>query len=567
MNRSIAYSVAGAALFLAGIFVSADALFRVFGGAVTAMDRDFANGSLLFKASLGALGLYVLILQLLPKQAQARPATPSGPPASREQTAVFLGLAVTAALLRFYNLNHGIWFDEMLTYVNYMPLSAVEIFGSYTDPNNHLLFSILARISLSIFGDSVWAFRLPAVVFGIGGIGALYYFSRRVTTTTISLFAVALMTFSYHHIWFSQNARGYTALLFFALLSSAFLLDALRGNDRSKWVLYGVTAALGVFTHLTMGFVIVSHFLIYAVSQFRKKQSSLLLRLDGLFFGFMPMGLLSILAYALIIPGMLGGSLLESGLQGRTSEWTNPIWALMEVVKSMQVGFANTGVALIAAGVLGVGLIEFARKKSEVIGLLLIPTMFGLILMTSIGYTLFPRFYFFAMGFGVVIIMQGAAATGQYVGRFINLPERLASMAPALFCAGVILASLPSLRYVYYPKQNYAGAIELIENEKRDSDSIVTIGIADFPFNEYYGKNWENVRSIEELDEILSKTSRTWLVYTMPVHAKSAYPEIMTRIEQDYDLVRRFYGTLNGGDIVVSLEKSSITREGETPGE
>lgn len=531
------------------------------------MDESFSDGALLFKIGLCALGLYVLLLRLLARREQSHDMAPTVSRTSRVQDAIFIGLLICATLLRAYRLDSGIWFDEMLTYVNYMPLSVAEIFGTFTDANNHVLFSILARISLSVFGDSVWAFRLPAAAFGIGSIAALYYFSRRVTTANVSLFAAALMTFSYHHIWFSQNARGYTALLFFTLLSSAFLLDALRQNDRRKWVLYGVIAALGAFAHLTIVFVVISHFLIYAFLLFRKPSASGWPRWNGLLFGFIPLGLLSFQAYALTLPGMFGGSLLNSGLQGDSIAWTNPIWALMELVNGMQIGFTNSGIALIASLILGIGLIDFMRKKPEVIGLFLIPTLLGLFLMTSIGYTLFPRFFFFAMGFGVVVVMQGAAVTGQYIGQIIRLPESRAGWMPALFCVGIIAASLPSLRYVYFPKQNFAAAIDLIESEKRASDTVVTVGIANFPLNEYYKMNWENVKTLEELDDIVSQTSRTWLVYTMPVHARSAYPEILERIARDYDLVKRFYGTLNGGDVIVSLEKASLVRQGETPSE
>jgi len=77
--------------------------------------------------------------------------------------------------------------------------------------------------------------------------------------------------------------------------------------------------------------------------------------------------------------------------------------------------------------------------------------------------------------------------------------------------------------------------------------------------------NWKNIKTIEELSEIESHPSRKWLIYTMPVHAKSTYPEILDRISQDYELVKRFYGTLNGGDIVVSLEKTTAIAPGEAP--
>ncbi len=100
------------------------------------------------------------------------------------------------------------------------------------------------------------------------------------------------------------------------------------------------------------------------------------------------------------------------------------------------------------------------------------------------------------------------------------------------------------------------GAIELIERDQQDGDRIVTIGIAGFPFNAYYGMGWENVDTVEDLDRLAPVTGRTWLIYTMPVHAKTAYPGLLARIEQDYTMVEQFWGSLNGGTVVVCLENT-----------
>jgi uncharacterized membrane protein len=48
----------------------------------------------------------------------------------------------------------------------------------------------------------------------VASIGALYLLGRAVAGPTEALFAAALMTVAYHHVWFSQNARGYSGLLF-----------------------------------------------------------------------------------------------------------------------------------------------------------------------------------------------------------------------------------------------------------------------------------------------------------------------------------------------------------------
>ena len=540
----------GLVLILLGLVLSSDRLIPLLQGVAAPDSQPLVLGVQLFRAGLIVFGTYIMSLWFVREYRPAHDPDPVLAETTRTETALFAGLILCAVVLRLYSLDIGIWFDEMLTHVNYMPLSVGQIVSTYHDANNHVLFSVLARLSLSLFGDSVWALRLPAACFGIGSIWALYALARRVSSTRESLFAVALMVFSFHHIWFSQNARGYTALLFFSLLSSAWLLDAIRHGSPRKWMLYSLAVVLGAYTHLTMGLVALAHFAIYIACLFRNTPY----RWNGLIYGFIPVGLLTFQVYALVLPSVVSGALLNSGLQGPDTEWTNPLWALMEVVNGLQVGFAGGGVALVAVAVFGVGLLDFLQTRPAVAALFLIPVLVGFTAMTSIGYTLFPRFFFFGMGFGIIILIRGAMLSGQYLSRLVRLFESWPARMGMLLCVGIVSVSLLSLRYVYLPKQNYAGAIDLIERERQEGDRIVTIGIAGFPFNAYYEKGWENVKTLNELDTLARGTGRTWLIYTMPVHAKTAYPGLMGRIEQEYTVVKKFWGSLNGGAVVVCLE-------------
>src|SRR5690606_29426767 len=109
-----------------------------------------------------------------------------------------------------------------------------------------------------------WSIRLPALVFGVASVPMLYVLGREVASRREALLAAALLTVSYHHIWFSQNARGYTMLAFFAMLATYLLLRGVRTRSRRTFVAYGVVLALSTFTHLTTVFLIGAHVLICA---------------------------------------------------------------------------------------------------------------------------------------------------------------------------------------------------------------------------------------------------------------------------------------------------------------
>ena len=508
-------------------------------------------GAQLFRTVLAVSGLYLVLLASLPPLPAEAVASGPAPVPARSLAALSV-IIIAATLLRVYRLDSGIWLDEMLTYVNYMPLPAGRILTTFDDANNHLLFTLLARLSFDLFGAHTWSLRLPALLFGVGSIPALYWFARQVGSEREALFSASLFAFSYHHVWFSQNARGYTALLCMTLLSSAFLIRALRDNRTGTWLWYAVTAALGVFTHLTMGFVIVAQFLVYIGHLLHAGSRGSRAGWHGLLAGFIPGGLLSLLCYALVLPQMAGGG-LASGARGTVAEWTNPVWMVLEVVRGLQVSFAGGLVALAAGLVFLVGMADYLRKSPAVPALLFIPTLLGFLVMLGIGYTLFPRFFFFAMGFGVLVAIRGTLLTGDALGRLFRLPGNASGTGGNLLCIGLVAVSLLSLTHVYGPKQDYVGARVLIDRQVRSGDAVVTVGIADFAYGRFYRTGWEEVATLQELNAVRAVADRTWVVYTMPLHTAAAYPELYDAIRREFTQVAEFGGTLNGGSVVVCL--------------
>jgi mannosyltransferase len=174
-----------------------------------------------------------------------------------------LALTTLGAGLRLYNLDSGLWYDEIKTLIDAVRPPLGQILTSLAGDNDHPLYSVLAHLSIAAFGESAWSLRLPAAIAGIATIPALYLLGTRVAGHFEALAAAALLTLSYHHIWFSQNARGYTLLLLCAVVATHLLLIALRHGRRRTYVWYGIVAALGTYTHLTMVFVIASHAVVW----------------------------------------------------------------------------------------------------------------------------------------------------------------------------------------------------------------------------------------------------------------------------------------------------------------
>lgn len=527
-------------------------------GDAAAVPAGLEAGVMLLRGSAALMGVYLLVLsRFSAAQGDRRAAYVDEAPALAGW--LLAGILGVAALLRFHALGLGIWFDEMLMHTGYMDRGPLEILTTFDDSNNHILYTFLARLSIGLFGDTVAAIRLPAVLFGLASIAAIYGFSRRVMSWPEAMVAAALLTVSYHHVWFSQNARGYTALLFFSLLSSSFLIDAIRTGRTGRWLAYALVGAMGAFTHLTIAFLFVGHFIYFAYRTLigpERKNAGLSRFWTGIFQGFAVLTLLTLVLYATVLPDMLGGTLLTSGLQGK-SEWTNPIWALRELLGSLQIGFSGAGVLAAGGLVVLVGMVRFSRTEAAPVAFFVIPVGLAVLIMTSIGYTLFPRFFFFAMGFAIVIVIHGASAFGALAARALRLDGARAGWAAVAPALVLVAASAISLPKAYFPKQSFEQSIAFVEGQLRPDDVVAVIGISDLPYNRYFGKGWARIDTVADLEALLASGKRVWVLYTLPVQVRASAPELLARLESGFTRVETFWGTLGGGEIVVSVSGDS----------
>lgn len=463
---------------------------------------------------------------------------------------LLLALILLIALgLRLYALNAGLWLDEILTYVNYAQMPFGEIITSYDSENQHFLYSILARASFLMFGESNWALRLPAVLFGVGSILALYLLGQEVANRREALLSAALLTFSYHHVWFSQNARGYSGLLFWTILSSWLLLRALR-NDRSAiWILYALSTALGIYTHLTMVFVLFGQICVYGYQLIHRRKVEWVGWWKGLILGFGGAGLLTALLHGPVISQMLG---TIGGTEASVvSAWKNPLWTLLEIIKGLQVGFSSAVIVTGALFLFGAGLVSYWRTYKEVDILLLVPPFVGATMVISVGHHLWPRFFFFSLGFAVLVVIRGAMVTGRLIGKMFKLTKTNSERIGTALCAGLIIVSALSVPFAYGPKQDYNGALDFVQANLEPGDSVVAVGLAAFVYDDFYKTGWESVSTLEQLNLVRTRSNRTWLVYTFQPVLESVTPDIGESIQRDYPLIRTFEGTVGAGTVYV----------------
>lgn len=151
--------------------------------------------------------------------------------------------------LRISGLGRALEYDEIWTLSHYVSAPFAVIFTELSVPNNHLLHSLLAKLSLSLFGIGVIQLRLPAFLSGIAVLISSIPVTLRLTRSRgITLLVLAMLALNIPTLFYAQSARGYE-IQFALLLAFAWGLLALADTHRKKspWLpaLGAATAAIG----------------------------------------------------------------------------------------------------------------------------------------------------------------------------------------------------------------------------------------------------------------------------------------------------------------------------------
>jgi len=464
------------------------------------------------------------------------------------------GLAVLALALRTPGLGAGLSFDEIDTLVHYARKEPREIVSTFDSQNQHLLYSLLARGSFAVFGESAWAVRLPAVVLGVLGVLALHRLARLVTDGREAIFAAALLAVSYHDVWFSQDARGYTGLLLFTLLGTAEFLR-MCASSQARGVgaplRYGAWMALATWIHATAVFAVAAHVLVWAGCAWRARGQRVAAAHHQVLSGFVMATIFSLVLHALVLPQYVA-TLLAPTMPGAKVEWKDPAWLVAETLRGLSQGVPG-GAFTLAGGlaVLALGVRSYWRQSRALTGTFLLGVVVTAAVLLATRHNLWPRMFFFAAGFAVLVAVRGIVDWVRIFsfGQLAGLLPRLTTAALALAC----LMSAATVPVAWLPKQDYEGAQAHIDRERRPGDAVATVDMTVVPYRDYYDCAWTPVDSVEALESLERTHPRTWIVYCTPTRMKAAEPEIWARIERDYRVQLTCWGTLGGSEVVVAL--------------
>jgi len=158
-----------------------------------------------------------------------------------------LVIMVMAVIYRLQYIYSSLHHDEAYTYVAF----AHSLFAAATDyhlPNNHVFHSILVYLSTRIFGIQPWAVRLPAFTAGVLLVPAVYWLAKYLYDRWTALGAALLVAWLPILIDYSTNARGYTLIALFTLLTLTLGSIVRKQKNLFAWLLISLFSALGLYT-------------------------------------------------------------------------------------------------------------------------------------------------------------------------------------------------------------------------------------------------------------------------------------------------------------------------------
>ena len=574
MNKRAGYLLGGAVLVLLGIFLPRE-LYDALPRSKEQLPAPPVKGVTLLQIAFVIEGLALLWLSTRRWRFVRLPAherLPQTVISQREEdietsTSRWLLAAITfgALILRCLHLDADLWLDEITPIFDYGHMPVLHIVTTYISSNNHLLNTLLVKLAIAFLGEQEWAVRLPAMLFGVATIPAIYWVSRFALSRRASLCVAILVAVSYHHIFFSQNARGYTAYLFFSVLSSGLLVKGLQEDRTRHWVLYVLTMFLNFASHLDSIFVFGSHVLVAVIALVLVKRhgGSLLPLARRVGVVFAVTGALVLNLYITMAPQfyVYCKSVYRDpavGFAPFSFEF------LRELIRGLSAGFgANLLLGLVPFMlVAAIGLVDLLRRQWALTLALTLPGFLTAFLLLVQRLDFSPRFFLLGLPLAMLAAVQGIYSAVALLARNLGVTNRLVvpRVATILVLIGVAISLFSLRRYYLVPKQSYRASLQYIEAQRQPGDPIIASHLSEHGYR-FYGKrfgltegeDWFPVRSIESLESVLSThPGHSNIVVTTFMRAlRISHPDLFKRILEGWTLDRTFPATIGDGEISV----------------
>lgn len=460
---------------------------------------------------------------------------------------LLLAILVLGSFLRVYRIgSESFWIDEMAT-VYTTQQNPSDIVGDIYLTTRHApeyfewggtppLFYVLANYWTKIAGLSEAKLRLLSAIFGVASIYLIFMIGKIIFDVKTGTISAMILSISYLHISYSQEARTYSLGVFLALLSSYFFLRALKDNKIIYWSAYSISSVLLVYNHY-FGFLILLSQGIYLLFFWREyikcwKQAAIsYISMLALYLPWAPalMRQLSSANRSVAFDDNFLFSFAKTFVQHNS--WLTPDFETRIALRGAYHSIKNFSVSsLFDATITGWLTIFFVialtlffafcfiysvfstNKKSSLKSLndkrhafllmwYFIPVLISLMLSTINPIFGYVRYTIFATPAYYLLVSRGISKFGKKASAVAFI---------------IALSILPLYSYYYnYDKQQWREAVAYLENMRSNEIMVVNAPNNLLPLG-HYMKNTDDVLGIKDADELKSavKNQRiVWLLY------------------------------------------------------
>ncbi len=441
-------------------------------------------------------------------------------------------ILLLGASARFYKLgSESFWLDEGATALTLKKNDTMQIFGSilrdgkilpdyYSYTHSLPLYYTILSIWADLFGMTEFSLRAFSALLGSLSLIAVFYLSRYLFDDKIALLSTFLASINLTLVWYSQEARQYSYLLFLSLLSVIFLLKALRHGKAMHIIGFLAVNALIIYSQITWILFIFfeSVYALYVMYRDYSDKKYIHKKVIAAFF----------VIFILCLP-IIGRAIFSDTdivrLYGKPevqdiakfgvylSGWLYPKETLREKLYTSSFDFNLYEFALVSSFLLStllygilflIGILKSFKHKSYIflISMFFLPVLLSL----AISY-IHPSITVFMVKQVIYVIPVYLifVSIGVLSSRFGNF-----------LLAIIAISGLLSLHsyYLNTDKQQFREAAEFLKNN--DEPVFLNIVSAQVAFRYYYGEkdNVIGVKDLEELKSNLNGIDSFWMLLT-----------------------------------------------------
>jgi mannosyltransferase len=417
---------------------------------------------------------------------------------------ILLAAGLGLVLRMLFLGNKSLWLDEAWSVM--VALGDVgDLWSGLADKMNPPGYYLLLMPWVRVDQSELWL-RLPSVLFGVAAIPLIYHLGRLLHSEVVGASAAWLLSLSPIHVWYSQEARGYSLLIALGLGSALALIQALRRFDRGAWAAHAVLTAAAFYVHYSAVWILLCQAVLVALEvsrtgmPFRRVSATAIsLLLAGL--AFLPW-LSSPAAGAFFARAFIGGLYPAQFLAQRLG--IRPELALSLILAAL---------AFIAAALL-LGAYVVLRNRHR-LGALGDPSRFGagvlILVLVTLAASVVPRAYS-VKRFNLIPWTFGLLALAWVFPWRLPIPRALRALLVLSLLLSVVNVTL-------IPKDEWRQAVQFVHAHQQPGD--VTWLLSDYlraPYL-YYDRgrsDWSGVSpemTDDELEGALPASRRIWLVY------------------------------------------------------